>query len=75
MDGHPEQKTSTQSGQNPKWDETFTFRNIKRKSQVEFQVFHKALFSQEELIGNTIFIFDDMRTYNIKKVIVLLDKS
>lgn len=33
------------------------------------------MFSQEELIGNAIFIFDDMRTYVIKKVIVLSDKG
>jgi C2 domain len=58
MDGHEEKKTSSQSGQNPKWEnETFVFNNIARKSQMEFSVYHKSLFSNEELIGNAIFIF------------------
>ena len=57
MDGQDEKKTSTQSGQNPKWDETFVFPNIQKKSQIEFSVYHKSLFSNEELIGNAIFIF------------------
>ena len=58
MDGQEEKKTSSQSGQNPKWDnETFVFTNIARKSQMEFSVYHKSLFSNEELIGNAIFIF------------------
>ncbi len=57
MPGHEERKTSTQSGQNPKWEETFTFPDVARKSQMEFSVYHKSLFSNEELIGNAIFIF------------------
>ena len=32
MDGQEEKKTGTQSGQNPKWDETFVFPNIQKKS-------------------------------------------
>ena len=75
MDGHDEKKTASQSGQNPKWDETFVFTNIARKSQMEFSVFHKALFSNEELIGNAIFIFQDLYTYNLKKFITLYDNG
>lgn len=73
MDGQDEKKTSTQSGQNPKWDETFVFPNIQKKSQIEFSVYHKSLFSNEELIGNAIFIFQDLYTYNLKKNVALHD--
>ena len=75
MPGHEERKTSTQSGQNPKWDETFTFPDVARKSQMEFSVYHKSLFSNEELIGNAIFIFQDLYTYNLKKFITLYDNG
>jgi hypothetical protein len=42
---------------------------------MEFSVFHKSLFSNEELIGNAIFIFQDLYTYNLKKFITLYDNG
>lgn len=78
MDGHEEKRTTSQSGQNPKWGpdgEVFVFQNIQRKSQIEFSVYHKSLFSQEELIGNAIFIFQDLYSYNLKKFITLYDNG
>jgi hypothetical protein len=41
----------------PKFDETFVFEDVERKNQIEFSVYHKSMFSNEELIGNAIFIF------------------
>ena len=75
MEGHEDKRTSNQSGQTPKWDETFVYPNIHRKSQIEFQVYHKSLFSSEELIGTAIFIFEDLYSYNIKKFISLYDSG
>ena len=75
MDGQEEKRTGNQSGQNPKWDETFVFTNIQKKSQMEFAVYHKGLFSTEEHIGSAIFIFQDLYTYNLKKFITLYDKG
>lgn len=51
------------------------FDNIQKKSQIEFSVYHKSLFSNEELIGNAIFIFQDLYSYNLKKFITLYDKG
>ena len=42
---------------------------------MEFSVYHKSLFSNEELIGNAIFIFQDLYTYNLKKFITLYDNG
>ncbi len=73
MDAQDDKKTTTQSGQNPKWDETFVFPNIQKKSSIEFSVYHKSLFSSEELIGNAIFVFQDLYSYNLKKHVTLHD--
>jgi hypothetical protein len=42
---------------------------------MEFSVYHKSLFSNEELIGNAIFIFQDLYTYKLKKFITLYDNG
>jgi hypothetical protein len=50
-------KTSSQSGQKPKWNEQFVF-NISEEDQnnmIEFTVIHKAFFSSEEKIGSCLF--------------------
>ena len=73
MDGHEIKKTSVQGGQTPKWEETFTFPNIRKKDQVEFSVLNKTLFNNEEIIGSAFFVFDDLHNINLKKVITIYD--
>lgn len=73
MKDHEEKKTASQSGQNPKWEETFVFPNIAQNSQLEFNVYHKGLFSSEELIGNATFLFENLYSYNLKKFITIYE--
>jgi len=75
MEGHDVKRSSVQSGQTPKWDETFTFSNIRKKDQIEFAVFNKTLFNNEEPIGNAYFVFDDLHNINLKKVIGIYDEG
>ena len=59
----------------PEWNETFVFDPLKKKSQIEFSVYHKSLFQNEELIGNAIFIFQDLYSYNLRRHITLYDNG
>jgi hypothetical protein len=40
---------------------------------LEFNVYHKGLFSSEELIGNATFLFENLYSYNLKKFITIYE--
>lgn len=70
-------KTNSQSGQNPKWNESFTFDNIddKSKYQIEFTVYHKPLFLSEEKIGKTVFLLHKVSQYNYTDWFILKNEK
>lgn len=50
-------RTTTQSGQQPKWNENFDFslKDDKENHKIEFAVFHKPFLLSEEKVGETVF--------------------
>lgn len=70
-----EQKTSFQSGKNPKWNETLTFDEIEEGDSIEFTMYNKLMFSSEEKLGSAILILEKLNNYNTTEWFVLHDEQ
>lgn len=70
-------RTSNQNGQNPKWNENFTFdiTDDRQKYQIEFTVYHKPLFLSEEKVGKTVFLLHKLSQYNYTDWFILKNEK